>query len=89
MSQFNNIQELTQSAERLYKKVAGIPEPLSENQLLLKNIKETERTISKSESLFNEITDSDLIDYTAYHLLAEKSKYAYLLREAKKRNLRF
>ena len=89
MIQFNNIQELAEGAEKFYKKVAGIPQPLDENQMLLKNIRDTEKTISKSESLFNEITDNDLIDYTAYHLLAEKSKYSYLLREAKKRNLRF
>ena len=89
MVQFNNILEIAHGAEKIYKKVAGIPEPLDDNQVLLRSIRDVEQIISKSESLFNEITDKDLIDYTAYHLLAEKSRYSYLLREAKRRNLHF
>ncbi|MGN0712105.1 MAG: YaaL family protein [Anaerovoracaceae bacterium] len=84
-----NLTGIAENAEKLYKKFMGIPAPVDENQAIIQNIRDTKEKILKSEVMFNELTDSDLIDYASYDLLAEKSRYSYLLKEAKKRNLRF
>ncbi|MBE6034861.1 DUF2508 family protein [Aminipila sp.] len=86
MIQFN---QLADNAEKLYKKVMGIPAPKDENQMIISDLKHIHDRITRSEAIFNELTDSDLIDYATYDLLAEKARYAYLIKEAKKRNLHF
>lgn len=86
MIRFN---DLADNAERFYKKIIKKPEVKDENQILISNLKAINDKIARSESMFNELTDQDLIDYTAYNLLAEKAQYAYLIKEAKKRNLHF
>lgn len=86
MIRFN---DLADNAEKFYNKVIGKPEPVDENQVIISNIKEIRDKIERSESMFNELTDRDLIDCTSYDILAEKARYAYLIKEAKKRNLHF
>ncbi|MHC1722621.1 MAG: DUF2508 family protein [Aminipila sp.] len=80
---------LADNAEKIYKKLIGAPVPQDESQMLISNLKEVHNKIARSESIFNELTDSDLIDYATYDILAEKARYAYLIKQAKKRNLHF
>lgn len=86
MIQFNG---LADNAEKIYKKLTGEPVPQDESQMIISNLKEVHNKIARSESIFNELTDSDLIDYATYDILAEKARYAYLIKQAKKRNLHF
>lgn len=86
MKQFS---ELAQTADKLYKKLMGIPIPQSESEVLISNLKKVNAKIIQSESMFNEITDNDLIDYAAYDLLAEKARYTHLLKQAKQQNIHF
>ena len=86
MIQFNG---LADNAEKIYKKLTGVPVPQDEGQMIISNLKEVHNKIARSESIFNELTDNDLIDYATYDILAEKARYAYLIKQAKKRNLHF
>lgn len=80
---------LADNAEKIYKKIMGIPSPQSENEILISSLRQVNDKIARSESMFNELTDKDLIDYASYNILAEKARYAYLIKQAKKRNLHF
>ncbi|MFV0515888.1 MAG: DUF2508 family protein [Aminipila sp.] len=80
---------LTQTAEKLYKKLMGIKPELTENDAIILSLHEVKNKLARSERNFNEITDNDLIDYATYDILAEKARYAHLLKQAKKRNLHF
>ena len=37
--------------------------------------------------MFHEVTDPDLVDYTIYDMMAAKTKYTYLLKTAKNKEL--
>jgi len=56
------------------------------NADLLKNIKVVKETLN---NMYNNLqfADSDLIDYFTYQIKAEESKYNYLIKQAKKKNL--
>lgn len=56
------------------------------NADLLKNIKVVKETLN---NMYNnmQIADSDLIDYFAYQIKAEESKYNYLIKQAKQKKL--
>ncbi len=56
------------------------------NADLLKNIKIVKETLN---NMYNnmQLADSDLMDYFAYQIKAEESKYNYLIRQAKQKNL--
>ncbi len=56
------------------------------NADLLKNIRVVKETLN---NMYNnmQFADSDLIDYFTYQIKAEESKYNYLIKQAKKKNL--
>lgn len=56
------------------------------NVELLNNIQGVKNSLS---NMYNNLqyADSDLIDYYTYQIKAEESKYNYLIKQAKKRNL--
>ena len=53
---------------------------------LLNNIQIVKNTLG---NMYNNLqfADSDLIDYYTYQIKAEESKYSYLIKQAKKKNL--
>ena len=53
---------------------------------LLNNIQIVKKTLG---NMYNNLqfADSDLIDYYTYQIKAEESKYNYLIKQAKKKNL--
>lgn len=55
---------------------------------LVQNIRFVKRTL---ENMYNNLqfADSDLIDYYTYQIKAEESKYNYLIKQAKKKNLKY
>ncbi len=56
------------------------------NNELLDSIKSVRETLN---NMYNNLqyADSDLIDYYTYQIKAEESKYNYLIKQAKKKNL--
>lgn len=56
------------------------------DQELLDTIKFVKKNLG---NMYNNLqyADSDLIDYFTYQIKAEESKYSYLIKQAKKRNL--
>ena len=59
---------------------------LEKDNELLMNIQIVKNNLS---NMYNnlEFADSDLIDYYTYQIKAEESKYNYLIKQAKKKNL--
>lgn len=84
MTKLNSVAD---SARKAYRRVFQVPSPPGENETLLRSIQSSSSKILSSESLFNEITDEDLIDYATYDILAEKARYSYLIKKAKEKNL--
>ena len=55
--------------------------------MLYKSIKTARSELDQAVSVFNELTDNAAIDYASYYVLAARTKYSYLLKLAKERNL--
>ncbi len=60
---------------------------LEKDDELIENIKIVKTTLS---NMYNNLqfADSDLIDYYTYQIKAEEAKYNYLIKQAKKKNLK-
>ena len=59
----------------------------SEYDFLLQSLQYARREIHETDRLFNQISDAEAVDYASYNLLAAKSKYSYLLKLAKEKNV--
>ncbi len=68
-------------------KFKQMPPAYSEDELLYKSIKTARSELDQAVSVFNELTDNTAIDYASYYVLAARTKYSYLLKLAKERNL--
>ncbi len=60
-----------------------------ENEWILTSLNLAKREWEAAENRFNEVTVPELLDAAAYQIMAEKSKYEYLVKRAKERNLHF
>jgi hypothetical protein len=54
-----------------------------ENEKIINEIKKAQIDVSSAESFFQVVTEPELIDVAIYELEAKKSRYQYLLKEAK------
>ncbi|MGN1413113.1 MAG: DUF2508 family protein [Anaerovoracaceae bacterium] len=61
--------------------------PYSENEFLLNSLQSARLELHEAANLFNELTDNDAIDYASYNLLAARTRYSYLLKLAKEKQL--
>lgn len=68
-------------------KFKQMPPAYSEDELLYRSIKNARSELDQAVSVFNELTDNAAIDYASYYVLAARTKYSYLLKLAKERNL--
>lgn len=68
-------------------KMPEITEEQSDRELL-SNI---ERVKNNLRAIYNNLkyAESELVDYYAYEIKAEQAKYGYLLKQAKKRDLKY
>lgn len=60
---------------------------LRQSQQLLSYINSARCEMEQAACLFNELTDAAAVDYASYSFLAAKTKYEYLMREAKEQGL--
>lgn len=60
---------------------------LRQSRQLLSYINSARSEMEQAACLFNELTDSAAVDYASYSFLAAKTKYEYLMREAKEQGL--
>lgn len=60
---------------------------IRQSRQLLSYIKSARSEMEQAACLFNELTDSAAVDYASYSFLAAKTKYEYLMREAKEQGL--
>ena len=65
----------------------GNIKPYSENEFLLNSLQSARLELHEAANLFNELTDNDAIDYASYNLLAARTRYSYLLKLAKEKQL--
>ena len=58
-----------------------------EDEMLYKSIKTARSQLDLAVAEFNQLTDNMAIDYASYYLLAARTRYSYLLKIAKEKNL--
>ncbi|MTI48796.1 YaaL family protein [Sporosalibacterium faouarense] len=64
------------------------PSKESEKDKLVNMIKEAHNEWQQAESFFQDATEPDLIDYAIYRVEATKTKYRYLIKQAKQSNIK-
>ncbi len=75
------------TASKIYHQVLSIPYPQTEDEKLISSIKAAHSDWQRAEAMFHEVTDPDLVDYTIYDVMAQKTKYTYLIKTAKNKGL--
>ena len=58
-----------------------------EDEMLYKSIKTARSQLDLAVAEFNQLTDNMAIDYASYNLLTARTRYSYLLKIAKEKNL--
>ncbi len=58
-----------------------------EDEMLYNSIKTARSQLDLAVAEFNQLTDNMAIDYASYNLLAARTRYSYLLKIAKEKNL--
>lgn len=71
----------------MWKNFIQLPVQPTENSKLLDSIQDAQKEWRCAESRFNEATDFDLVDQAIYDMMAAKTKYSYLVRKAKEKDL--
>lgn len=74
---------------RAYRSFLNIPVPQSEEEQLVSAIKSARRDYKMAESRFNEAGDSDLVDQAIYDMLSAKTRYTYLMKQARDKGIHF
>lgn len=59
---------------------------VSEEEVIIRSIREAQEEMESKEKYFNHATDPDLVDYAIYDIETSKKKYNYLLKMLKKGN---
>ena len=54
---------------------------------LLQSLQSASRELHDANVLFDQLTDEEAIDYASYNLLALRTKYSYLLKLAKEKQI--
>ncbi len=62
---------------------------LDEDEKFLNDLREAYLDLKSAESLFENVKDPDLIDYSIFRLEAAKSKYSYLIKKAKEKGITY
>ena len=80
---------IANTASKIYHQVLNVPYPETEEERLINSIKAAHSDWQRAESMFHEVTDPDLVDHAIYDVMAAKTKYIYLLKTAKNRDLHY
>lgn len=78
---------LTNKMSNLCHRVLHIPGPPTENDMLIAAINTAHKDLCQAENTFNQMKESDLIDYAIYDMMSARVKYSYLLKIAKEKEL--
>lgn len=70
-------------ADRVYRHFLNVPDAQTSQERLFAEIREAETAWKLAEGRFNEATDPDLIDFATYDIMAAKSRYEFLIKQAK------
>lgn len=80
---------IASTASKIYHQVLNVPYPETEDEKLISSIKAAHSDWQRAEAMFHEVTDPDLVDHAIYDMMAAKTKYIYLLKTAKNKDLRW
>lgn len=69
--------------KRILKYVKGRNRELTDEEQILKSIKEAHSEWLAKEEYFNYAIDPDLVDFAVYDIEASRRKYSYLLKKIK------
>ena len=61
--------------------------PNPDSEYLLHSLQSAKMELHEANTLFNQLTDEEAIDYASYNLLAARTKYSYLLKLAKEKQI--
>lgn len=75
------------TANKVYHQVLNVPYPQTDDEKLLSSIRNAQSEWQRTESMFNEATDEDLVDHAIYDMMAAKTRYTYLIKTAKQKDL--
>lgn len=59
----------------------------SDDEFLYNALKTARLEVEQAIDIFNQLTDDVAIDYASYNLLAARTKYSYLLQQAKEKQI--
>lgn len=59
----------------------------SEHAVLMDCLHSARQELRDADSLFNELSDGESVDYASYRLLAARAKYSYLIKLAKEKKI--
>ncbi|NLY44013.1 MAG: YaaL family protein [Clostridiaceae bacterium] len=85
---FNMWQDLRNHLVAGKKVSRTIEKNIKEKQDLLKNLRQAKRDLEIASANFEFVADKDLVDYYIYQMKAAETKYQYLIRKAKEKNIR-
>lgn len=74
---------------RVYKNFLNVPSKPTEEDELLGAIRNARKAYKMAENRFNEAGHSDLVDEAIYDMLSARTRYTYLMKQAKEQGLRF
>ena len=81
--------DIKRKVEKVYHQVLNVPYAQTESEALILSIKNAQQDWRRAETIFREATDPDLLDYAIYDMLAAKTRYGYLIKTAKEKDLRW
>lgn len=74
---------------RAYRSFLNIPPQPTEDDKLIAAIRDARRDYHLAESRFNEANDQYLVDQAIYDMLSAKTRYTYLMNQAKEQGVHF
>lgn len=81
------LEGIADTVSKVYHQIMNVPYPQTEDEKLISSIKTAHSDWKSAEAMFHEVVDPDLINYTAYNIMAARTKYTYLLKLAKNKGL--
>lgn len=78
---------IANTASKIYHQVLSVPYPQTEDEKLIGSIMAAHSDWQRAEAMFHEVTDPDLVDHAIYDMMAARTKYTYLLKTAKNKDL--
>lgn len=84
------LREINKNISRLMDKIKNniAAKEISEEERFLEELKQAHEEWQRSEQYFQNVTEPDLIDYAIHKIEASKTKYIFLLKQAREKRIK-